>query len=75
MLGKRLRRARKEAGLSRRRTAEKTGFSIRQIFAFEAELSFPTFGELAKLAEIYKRDTEFFLSDTEPPKEQFIYRG
>jgi transcriptional regulator with XRE-family HTH domain len=62
-IGARLKIARDAIGYTLRKASEETGIGESSISEFENSKREPKFSQLSKLAEIYKRSIEFFLTD------------
>ena len=62
-IGKRLKIARESIGYTQAKVAQETGIGESSISAFENSEREPKFSQLSKLAEVYKRTIEFFLTD------------
>jgi Zn-dependent peptidase ImmA (M78 family)/DNA-binding XRE family transcriptional regulator len=70
-IGQRLKIAREAIGYTQTKVAQECGIGISSISAFENNDREPKFSQLSKLAEIYRKTVEFFLSD-EPPVENLM---
>jgi Zn-dependent peptidase ImmA (M78 family)/transcriptional regulator with XRE-family HTH domain len=62
-IGVKLEFARKAIGYTQKKVSELTGIGDTSISAFENNERDPKFSQLSKLAEIYKRSIDFFLTD------------
>jgi len=62
-IGKRLKIARDSIGYTLEKASEESGIGQSSLSEFENEKREPKFSQLSKLAEIYKRTIEFFLTD------------
>jgi len=60
MIGKRIRRARKGAGLSLRVLAQCSGLSYSEIKNYEDDLAMPSSGDLIRIADVLKLRTSYF---------------
>jgi transcriptional regulator with XRE-family HTH domain len=73
-LHERLRHARKRVGLTLEQVAERTGVSVPSLSAYENGHREPSFAQLAKLAKVYRRPVEFFLSEEPLEAEAVVWR-
>lgn len=73
-IGLRLRHARKSTGLTLEQVADRVGMSVPSLSAYETGQREPSFAQLAKLAKVYHRPIEFFLSEGPLPKETVVWR-
>lgn len=74
-LHERLRYARKQAGLTLEQVAERTDVSVPSLSAYENGHREPSFAQLAKLAKVYRRPIEFFLSEEPLQPETIVWRA
>jgi Zn-dependent peptidase ImmA (M78 family)/transcriptional regulator with XRE-family HTH domain len=70
-IGQRLKIAREAVGYTQEKAALESGIGKSSICELEKSKREPKFSQLAKLAEVYRRTVEFFLSD-EPPIENLM---
>lgn len=73
-LGKRLKIAREAIGYTLKKVEERTGIGSSSLSDFENSKREPKFSELAKLAEIYKKNVEFFLSEEKIKEPVMLWR-
>ena len=73
-IGKRLKIAREAIGYKQKKVEEQTGIGISSLSDFENAKREPKFSELAKLAEVYKKSIEFFLSDEKIDEPVMLWR-
>lgn len=71
----RLRHARTKVGLTLEQIADRVGVSVPSLSAYETGQREPSFAQLAKLAKVYHRPIEFFLSEEPLPKESVLWRA
>jgi Zn-dependent peptidase ImmA (M78 family) len=62
-IGARLKIAREAIGYTQKKVFEETGIGESSLSAYENKEREPRFSDLSKLAELYKRSIEFFLTD------------
>ena len=70
----RLRHARKSTGLTLEQVAGRVGMSVPSLSAYETGQREPSFAQLAKLAKVYHRPIDFFLSEGPLPTEAVIWQ-
>lgn len=73
-IGKRLEKARKAIGFTQRQVSQLSGISPPSLSDYENNNREPKFSQLAKLADIYKKSVEFFLSDEEIQEPIMLFR-
>jgi XRE family transcriptional regulator, fatty acid utilization regulator len=73
-IARRLEKARKAIGFTLKKVEEKTGIGSSSLSDFENAKREPKFSELAKLADVYKKSVEFFLSDEESIEPVTLWR-
>jgi Zn-dependent peptidase ImmA (M78 family)/transcriptional regulator with XRE-family HTH domain len=73
-IGKRLKVAREAIGYTLKKVEEQTEIGSSSLSDFENAKREPKFSELAKLAEVYKKSVEFFLSDEQPIEPVMLWR-
>jgi Zn-dependent peptidase ImmA (M78 family)/transcriptional regulator with XRE-family HTH domain len=73
-IARRLEKARKAIGFTLKKVEEKTGIGSSSLSDFENAKREPKFSELAKLADVYKKGVEFFLSDEESIEPVTLWR-
>jgi len=73
-IGERLRKAREAIGYTQPVAAGKSGIGVSSISEFETGRREPSFSQLSKLAEIYKKTIDFFLIDTVPAEAVPLWR-
>ena len=74
-LHERLRHARERVGLTQEQVAERIGVSAPSLSAYEKGQREPSFAQLAKLAKVYHRPIEFFVSEEPLHAEAVMWRG
>jgi len=73
-IGERLRKAREAIGYTQPVAAGKSGIGVSSISEFETGKREPSFSQLSRLAEVYKKTIEFFLADTVPTEAVPLWR-
>ncbi len=73
-IGHRLKFAREAIGYTQAKVAQECGIGISSISAFENNEREPKFSQLCLLADVYKREAEFFLTDEPLIEEVMIWR-
>lgn len=73
-IGAKLEFARKAIGYTQKKVSELTGIGDSSISEFEHNEREPKFSQLSKLAEVYKRSIEFFLTDKPPIDPVLLWR-
>jgi len=73
-IGKRLQFARNAIGYTLKQAEDKSGVGISAISEFENSKREPKFSQLSKLANAYKKDVTFFLSDQPLDKSLMLWR-
>jgi Zn-dependent peptidase ImmA (M78 family)/transcriptional regulator with XRE-family HTH domain len=73
-IGKRLRMARTNIGYTLEKVSSLADISITAISDFENSKREPKFSQLSRLAEIYKRSIDFFLTDNLPAEPTVLWR-
>lgn len=73
-IGRRLEEARHAIGYTLEKTSEESGIGKSSISEFENSKREPKFSQLSKLAEVYKRTIEFFLTEERPVEEVMLWR-
>ena len=73
-IGERLRKAREAIGYTQPVAAGKSGIGVSSISEFETGKRAPSFSQLSSLAEVYKKEIDFFLSDTVPVEAMPLWR-
>lgn len=73
-IGERLRIARKAIGYTLEKASQLSGICTTSIHAFEHNTREPKFSQLSKLADIYKKKIEFFLTDTPTIERVMLWR-
>jgi Zn-dependent peptidase ImmA (M78 family)/transcriptional regulator with XRE-family HTH domain len=73
-IGTRLKNARESIGYTLEKAAQESGIGVSSISEFENSKREPKFAQLSRLAEIYKRTIEFFLSQAGPVAECMLWR-
>jgi len=73
-IGKRLKIARKTIGYTLKRAEQESGIGYTSISDFENGNREPSFSQLSKLADIYKRGITFFLADDIPAEAVPLWR-
>jgi Zn-dependent peptidase ImmA (M78 family)/transcriptional regulator with XRE-family HTH domain len=74
-IGNRLKIAREAIGYTLEKAEKESGIGISSLSEFENEKREPKFSQLSKLAEIYKRSIEFFLTDKPFTDPLMLWRG
>jgi len=74
-IGKKLKIARKSIGYTLEKASQESGIGKSSLSNFENNEREPRFSQLSKLAEVYRRAVEFFLTDELPPKELMLWRA
>lgn len=70
----RLKIARKAIGYTQEKTEKESGIGISSISNFENGVREPSFSQLSRLAEVYKKTIDFFLADTVPAEAVPLWR-
>lgn len=73
-IGQRLKLARETIGYTQKKVSELTGIGGSSISEFENNEREPKFSQLSKLAEVYKRSVDFFLTDSLPKEPIMLWR-
>lgn len=73
-VGERLRIARNAIGYTLEKTATETGIGQSSLSEFENGKREPKFSQLSRLAELYRRSVEFFLSDEPLIEDMMLWR-
>jgi Zn-dependent peptidase ImmA (M78 family)/transcriptional regulator with XRE-family HTH domain len=73
-IGSRLKIARESIGYTQTKAAQESGIGESSISEFENSVREPKFSQLSKLAEVYKRSIEFFLSDKSSAEGIMLWR-
>jgi len=73
-IANKLKIARKAIGYTQEKVEQQTGIGKSSLSAFEKDEREPKFSQLAKLAEVYKKSVEFFLSDEQPIEPVMLWR-
>jgi Zn-dependent peptidase ImmA (M78 family)/transcriptional regulator with XRE-family HTH domain len=73
-IGQRLLKARNSIGYTLEQASQKSGIGPSSLSEFENDKREPKFSQLSKLAEIYKKTVEYFLSDTIPAESVLLWR-
>jgi len=73
-IGKRLKIARESIGYTLDKVETKSGIGTSSLSEFENDKREPKFSQLSKLAEVYRRSIEFFLSNEPIIKEVVLWR-
>lgn len=73
-IGERLRKAREAIGYTQPVAAGKSGIGVSSISEFETGKREPSFSQLSRLTEVYKKSIDFFLTDTVPPEAVPLWR-
>jgi Zn-dependent peptidase ImmA (M78 family)/transcriptional regulator with XRE-family HTH domain len=73
-IGNRLSKAREAVGYTQKEVSEKTGVGESSLSDYENNKREPRFSELSRLAELYKRSIDFFLTDTLPAEPIMLWR-
>jgi len=74
-IGKRLKIARNAIGYTLERSSQESRIGQSSINEFENNKREPKFSQLSKLADVYKKKIEFFLTDELPPEELMLWRA
>ena len=74
-IGQRLFKARNSVGYTLEKASQKSGIGSSSLSEFENDKREPKFSQLSKLAEIYKKTVEYFLSDNIPVDSVLLWRG
>ncbi len=74
-IGERLKIARNAIGYTLERAAEQSGIGVSSISEFEHSKREPKFSQLSKLAEIFQRNIEFFLTDEPIVEDIMLWRA
>jgi Zn-dependent peptidase ImmA (M78 family)/DNA-binding XRE family transcriptional regulator len=73
-IGRRLEEARHAIGYTLEKASEESGIGKSSISEFENSKREPKFSQLSKLAEVYRRTIEFFLTEERPVEEVMLWR-
>ena len=73
-IGKRLKNAREAIGYTQKKVDEQTGIGESSLSDYENNKREPRFSELSRLAELYKRSIDFFLTDKLPAEPIMLWR-
>lgn len=73
-IGQRLKIAREMIGYTQKKVSELTGIGESSISEFENNEREPKFSQLSKLAEVYKKSIDFFLTDSLPAEPIMLWR-
>jgi len=73
-IGERLKAARNAIGYTLERASSESGIGQSSISEFENNKREPKFSQLSKLAEVYRKTTEFFLKDQLPAEGIMLWR-
>ena len=73
-IGERLSKAREAIGYTQKKVFELTGISTPCLSDYENNKREPRFSDLSRLAEVYKRSIEFFLTDKLPAEPIMLWR-
>jgi Zn-dependent peptidase ImmA (M78 family)/DNA-binding XRE family transcriptional regulator len=73
-LGERLKLARNGIGLTQGQVAEATGLGPSTLSEFESNTREPKLAQLKRLADAYRRPLDYFLAESEPPREVVLWR-
>ncbi len=73
-IGKRLKIARDAIGYTLKEVSEKVGIGESSLSEFENSRREPKFSQLSRLAEVYMKTADFFLSDKPPSQEVVLWR-
>lgn len=73
-IGQRLKIARETIGYTQKKVSELTGLGESSISEFENNEREPKFSQLSKLADVYKRSIDFFLTDSLPAEPIMLWR-
>jgi len=73
-IGRKLESARKAIGYTQEKAALESGIGKSSICEFEKSKREPKFSQLAKLAEVYRKTVDFFLSDESPVENLMLWR-
>ncbi|MFB0552373.1 MAG: helix-turn-helix domain-containing protein [Phycisphaerae bacterium] len=74
-IGKKLKIARNVIGYTLERASQKSGIGQSSISDFENNKREPKFSQLSKLANVYRKTVEFFLTEELPPEELMLWRA
>ena len=74
-IGKKLKIARKSIGYTLEKASQESGIGKSSLSNFENNEREPKFSQLSKLAEVYRRAVEFFLTDELPHEELMLWRA
>jgi len=74
-IGERLKIARKAIGFTLDKASHESGIGQSSISDFENNKREPRFSQLSKLADVYRKTVEFFLTDELPPQELMLWRA
>ena len=74
VLGERLELARKAIGYKQPEASAKSGIGVSSISEFEHSKREPSFSQLSRLAEVYKKPLDFFFSDSLPVENIMLWR-
>lgn len=73
-IGDRLKKARESIGYTQVKAAEKSRIGVSSISEFENSVREPSFSQLSKLAEIYRKTIEFFFAENIPADGMMLWR-
>ncbi len=73
-IGKKLKIAREAIGYTLEKAEKESGIGASSLSEFENEKREPKFSQLSRLAELYKRSIDFFLTDTLPAEPIMLWR-
>ncbi len=73
-IGKRLKNARESIGYTLEKASQESGIGQSSLSEFENNKREPKFSHLSKLAEVYRKTIEFFLTDKLLPEEIMLWR-
>ena len=73
-IGARLKKAREAIGYTQKKVDEQTGIGESSLSDYENNKREPRFSELSRLAELYKRSIDFFLTDKLPAEPIMLWR-
>ena len=74
-IGRRLKTAREGIGYTLEKAEKESGIGTSSLSEFENEKREPRFSQLSKLAEIYRKSIEFFLTDQPITTEVMLWRA
>ena len=74
-IGQRLKLARESIGYTQSKAAQESSIGESSISEFENSKREPKFSQLIKLAEIYRKTIDFFLTDELPPENTMLWRA